>query len=229
MKEPKRKTAASRKAPAKAAPAAKKASAPARGGRRAAQPQPETADTARKRPGGRSERNRKFVTAAVLTLLREGNLDFELQEVAALSGVHRTTIFRRWPDRAALMAEAMREHASRFSVDLSGNWQIDLRRIAFALRDFFADPVELAMNRMHVITTNESYRTELTKSWDSIIESLQETLTSAQKDGLIPAKADTNMVITILLTTLVAYQLMGPTPDDAFVERLVNQLIRSCV
>jgi len=226
MKEPKRKPAAGRKAPAKVS--AKKASAPARGGRRATQPPPEAADAARKRPGGRSERNRKLVTTAVLGLLREGNLDFELQEVAALSGVHRTTIFRRWPDRAALMAEAMREHASRFSVDLSGNWQIDLRRIAFALRDFFADPVELAMNRMHVITTNESYRTELAKSWDPIVESLQETLTSAQKDGLIPAKADTNMVITILLATLVAYQLMGPKPDDAFVERLVNQLIRSC-
>lgn len=229
MKELKRKSAPGQKVSSKSAPAVKKAGAPARGVRRPVQSPPEAPDSARKRPGGRSERNRKLVTTAVLGLLREGKLDFELQEVAALSGVHRTTIFRRWPDRAALMAEAMREHASRFSVDLSGNWQIDLRRIAFALRDFFADPVELAMNRMHVITTNESYRTELTKSWDPIIESLQETLTSAQKDGLIPAKVDTNMVITILLTTLVAYQLMGPTPDDAFVERLVNQLIRSCV
>ena len=47
------------------------------------------------RPGGRTEKNRQAVAAAVLQLIKEGRLDFESQEVAALAGVHRTTLFRR--------------------------------------------------------------------------------------------------------------------------------------
>ena len=55
------------------------------------------------RPGGRSERTRHAVTTATLELIKSGNLDFDIQEVARLAGVHRTTIHRRWPDRAALV------------------------------------------------------------------------------------------------------------------------------
>src|SRR4051794_29020752 len=94
------------------------------------------------RPGGRTEANRKAVAIAVLKMVAQGNLLFDAGDVADLSGVHRTTIRRRWPDRDALLAEAMAEHTSRFTVALSGDWPVVLRRIAFGLRDFMNDPVE---------------------------------------------------------------------------------------
>ncbi len=83
------------------------------------------------RSGGRTEANRQAVAQAALKLISEGRLLFDVQDIADISGVHRTTIRRRWPDRDALLAEAMAEHTSRLSVDLMGDWRRVLKRIAF--------------------------------------------------------------------------------------------------
>src|SRR5262245_20536485 len=101
----------------KSAPATKRRLSPPRGAQR---------------PGGRTEKIRRAVAQAVLTLIKKGKLDFRLQEVSRLAGVHRTTIYQRWPSRAALLIEALSEHTSHFDVKLSGNWRRDLKKIGVA-------------------------------------------------------------------------------------------------
>lgn len=81
------------------------------------------------RPGGRTERVRKAVADAVIELIEQEGIEFEIKAVAQLSGVGRATIFRRWPDRASLIGEALVEHVSHFEVTMTGNWEEDLRRI----------------------------------------------------------------------------------------------------
>lgn len=64
-------------------------------------------DRPRLRPGGRSERIREVVATECLNLWAEGNFDFSLADVAARSGVSRTTIYRWWPTTSDLMREAL--------------------------------------------------------------------------------------------------------------------------
>jgi AcrR family transcriptional regulator len=67
------------------------------------------------RPGGRSTRVRSGVLAAVLQELTEVGYDsLTVEAVAARSGVHRATIYRRWRDVGGLLADALR--ASREEV-----------------------------------------------------------------------------------------------------------------
>ena len=68
--------------------------------------------------------------------MREG-IGFEILSVAELSGVGRSTISRRWPDRASLIGEALTEHNSSFEISLTGEWKTDLRSIAAELQAFF--------------------------------------------------------------------------------------------
>ena len=67
------------------------------------------------RPGGRTARNRDLVLAAVASLLLEAGYDaLTVDAVAARSGIHRTTVYRRWRDTGGLLAdslEAAREQA----------------------------------------------------------------------------------------------------------------------
>ncbi len=183
----------------------------------------------RKRPGGRTERNRQQVAAAVLQLIGEGRLDFELQEVAALAGVHRSTLFRRWPDRSALIAEALAEHVSHLNIPCSGNWQEDLRHIAFGMRDFLSDPVETAMNRMLVTSNNEVFREQMFRHWAPIIAALHAPLVDAQWAGEIPADADPVALISMLISPIIVSAVFVRTPPtDAFVEMLVRQTILAC-
>src|SRR5512144_909234 len=62
---------------------------------------------ARRRPGGRSARVRASVLEAAFAVLREtGSEAFSIADVAARSGVHETSIYRRWGTKSALILEA---------------------------------------------------------------------------------------------------------------------------
>ena len=179
------------------------------------------------RPGGRTEANRKAVADAVLEMVAAGNLLFDAQDVAGRSGVHRTTIRRRWPDRDALLTEAMTEHTSRFTVDLSGDWQAVLRKIAFGLRDFMNDPVEDALNRVVAISASDQFTTLVQRHWRRILVDLAQPLVAAQARGRLARDVDIQMALATLSSTILSYGVYSRRPmEDALVERLVRQTIR---
>src|SRR5688500_1545527 len=60
------------------------------------------------RPGGRSARIRDQVVVAVGELLVEGGFDaVTIESVVERSGVHRSTVYRRWGSPAMLVAELL--------------------------------------------------------------------------------------------------------------------------
>ncbi|MGA5299307.1 TetR/AcrR family transcriptional regulator [Nucisporomicrobium flavum] len=60
------------------------------------------------RPGGRTARTRERVLDAVTSLLlEEGYEALTVDAVAARSGVHRTTVYRRWRDTGSLLADSL--------------------------------------------------------------------------------------------------------------------------
>ncbi|QKG24250.1 TetR/AcrR family transcriptional regulator [Actinomadura verrucosospora] len=68
--------------------------------------QPETPP--RRRPGGRTARVRAQVLDAVLAELGEHGYDgLTMEAVAARSGVHRATVYRRWGDVGGLLADVL--------------------------------------------------------------------------------------------------------------------------
>lgn len=71
----------------------------------AAQP---TSGSPVRRPGGRTARVRDRVLQAVTGILLDGGYDaLSVDTVAARSGVHRTTVYRRWRDTGGLLADAL--------------------------------------------------------------------------------------------------------------------------
>ncbi|RMI34729.1 TetR/AcrR family transcriptional regulator, partial [Streptomyces triticirhizae] len=69
---------------------------------------PPPRETPRRRPGGRSARVREQVHRAVREqLVAEGFDALTVDSVAARSGVHRTTVYRRWRDVGGLLADLL--------------------------------------------------------------------------------------------------------------------------
>lgn len=67
-----------------------------------------------KRPGGRTARVRAQILAATVDLIaRDGITGFRYEEVAERAGVHKTSVYRNWPDRDELAVEAMSQYAHR--------------------------------------------------------------------------------------------------------------------
>ena len=86
----------------------------------------------RRRPGGRSARVRSAALDAAIEHLGEGGYaGLTLEKVARRAGVHKTTLYRRWGTREALVLEAMLEHArERVPVPDTGSLRGDLLELA---------------------------------------------------------------------------------------------------
>ena len=81
----------------------------------------------------RYERSRAAVHDAVCSVLvADGISGLTADRLADESGVSRSTIYRNWPDMAALACEVFDELMHREPVDVSGDW-------ATALHDYLAD------------------------------------------------------------------------------------------
>ena len=66
-------------------------------------------DAVRRRPGGRTARvTRAILDAAVEEVMAAGYDGFTFDGVAERAGVHRTSVYRRWPDKTALLVDALR-------------------------------------------------------------------------------------------------------------------------
>lgn len=185
--------------------------------------------TAAARAGGRSEATRQRVAQAVLHFLGEGRFDFELQEVARMAGIHRTTLFRRWPDRDALVADALAEHVSGFSMEWTGDWQEDLRRIAHAMRDFLQNPVEKALNRIQATSRNREFREQMLRYWTPIVRALEAPIAEARDRGEISAEVDPAHVVWGLISPIIVTATFMQAPaTDEFLNGIVDQTIRAC-
>ncbi|GAA2618869.1 TetR/AcrR family transcriptional regulator [Streptomyces tubercidicus] len=95
-----------------------------------------------RRPGGRTARTRAAVRDAVLAGLSEhGYPGLTVEYVAAHSGVHKTTLYRRWKDVEGLVADALDLAGEDSWVPPdTGSLEGDLRALAQEVVASFTDP-----------------------------------------------------------------------------------------
>jgi AcrR family transcriptional regulator len=105
------------------------------------------AGPARARPPGRGPKVRTAVLAATLSELTEkGYTALTVDNVAQRSGVHKTTIYRRWKDRESLVADAVADLATtNVPFPDTGDIDADLRQLARSRVRFLNSPVGKAV------------------------------------------------------------------------------------
>ncbi|GGP02287.1 TetR/AcrR family transcriptional regulator [Nonomuraea glycinis] len=95
-----------------------------------------------KRPGGRSARVRDAVRRATLAELSEhGMRGLTVENVAERSGVHKTTVYRRWGSVEGLIADALEmAQEEPWPIPDTGTIEEDLRGVARLVQSGFDDP-----------------------------------------------------------------------------------------
>ncbi|MET9293526.1 TetR/AcrR family transcriptional regulator C-terminal ligand-binding domain-containing protein [Streptomyces sp. NPDC003077] len=95
-----------------------------------------------RRPGGRTARTRAAVRDAVLTgLVEYGYPGLTIEYVAEHSGVHKTTLYRRWGDLEGLVADALvLAGEDGWTPPDTGSLEGDLRSLAREVVQSFTDP-----------------------------------------------------------------------------------------
>nr|WP_058047277.1 TetR-like C-terminal domain-containing protein [Streptomyces roseifaciens] len=107
-----------------------------------ASPSPPSSAPGTVRPGGRTARTRAAVRDAVLAgLVEYGYPGLTVEYVAEQSGVHKTTLYRRWGGVEGLVADALDlAGEDAWTPPDTGTLRGDLHALAQEVVDTFADP-----------------------------------------------------------------------------------------
>ncbi|WP_051855174.1 TetR/AcrR family transcriptional regulator [Streptomyces sp. NRRL B-1347] len=112
------------------------------------------------RPGGRTARTRAAVRDAVLSGLGDhGYPGLTIEYVAEHSGVHKTTLYRRWGGLEGLVADALdMAGEDTWTPPDTGTLEGDLRALAREVVDAFDDPSKAAAPTAFIAAAFQSPR-----------------------------------------------------------------------
>ena len=193
---------------------------------------PTAASPRRGRPRSRAA-NRAILTATLELLVERGFEGLTIEDVAARAGVAKTTLYRRWPSKSALVVAALAERQAEVAplVD-SGDARRDFLAIVRAMQDprarvfaeriglrlmtaAEADPALFAALREHLMRTRIGPATEMVRQ--------------AQARGELRADVDPWLMLELLAGAvwfhLEVTSRLRPTPPD-YPERLIELLWR---
>ncbi|MGL4174117.1 MAG: TetR/AcrR family transcriptional regulator [Actinomycetota bacterium] len=145
------------------------------------------------RPGGRAARVKAAVLSAVLELLAESGLaGVSIEAVSARAGVHKTTIYRRWPARVDLIRDALRERlAATLVVPDSGDIEADLITLTRSVVTLLSSPLESAVTRALVAAMPHDDITGLARDyWNHRLRMITPRIQEAIACGQLPAETD---------------------------------------
>jgi AcrR family transcriptional regulator len=180
------------------------------------------------RPGGRSARTRTAVLGATVDLLAEvGYEDLTFDAVAQRAGVHKTTVYRRWPTKPDLVADAARERSGQLvEVPDTGSLLGDLTALARAVVANIASDVGNAMTKTLVAAaaTSPSVAEVTHAFWDERLHLSGVIVERAIARGELPSGTSSNIVIESLVGPLYMRLLLTGEPIDG---EVVDQVARA--
>ena len=178
------------------------------------------------RPGGRAERVRSSVLQAAVDLLTEvGYEKMSVEDVAARAGVHKTTVYRRWPTKAELTADAASlNSAEAVPIPDTGSVAGDLRLLA---REVVANiGTEGGARRSRSIAaaaaTSDELVTAMHGFWAHRLALSAQVIDRAIERGELPPSTDANLVIETVIGPLWIRLLLTGEP---ITEELADQVV----
>ncbi len=181
------------------------------------------------RTGGRSERVVAAVLGAAMAELGAvGYVALRLEDVAARAGVAKTTVYRRWPTKAALITAALDE-LGRYDDPLpdTGTLRGDILAVLEDAMSRVGTPEGLAIARM--VTTERGV-----PEVDALVRQLKDKsrnhrakiVLRAQERGQLPADADPHLILDCVFGVVFARLIrFGEKTDRPTCERLIDLVV----
>src|SRR5215469_16172485 len=181
----------------------------------------------RSRPGGRSARVRASVLQSAFDLVvRKGVEGLSIAEVAAQSGVHATSIYRRWGTKDALVRDACLHQADvALPIPDTGALRSDLVALLDRLVAWMTSrqgQVLLALSASqhpHVVSARRNH-------WRRRFDLIRPVFEKAKSRGEFPRQADPiefleTLIAPLYLRALTTAERIEDWPREAMLDRLL--------
>lgn len=177
----------------------------------------------------RVERSRRVILEAVLAELGEvGYGPMTIEGVAARAGVGKSTIYRHWPGKLALVEDAFRTLKAEALVPTEGTFRERLTDFLTQVADLVAESTYSAC--MPALIDAAERDPKVREFHNRFSAERRGTLVSLLRNGVdsgdLPASTDTELLADALVGPIVMRRLMMGAPcDPELIPRLVEQLL----
>jgi AcrR family transcriptional regulator len=181
------------------------------------------------RAGGRSARVvAEVLRATAEELARVGYAALRMEDVARLAGVNKTTVYRRWPTKMALVSEAMRrEREQRGVAPDTGSLREDLRIMLQALAEQGRSPLARAwmseLSNPEVRAIMRASRQHVESQWVAVIA-------RGMARGELPPDSSPLFLVEVVVGPVVGRLVRGEElPTDEFCARVIDIVLAGAV
>ena len=185
------------------------------------------------RPPGRGQRFRSAVLVAALEELADrGYAALTVESVARRAGVHKTSVYRHWTDRAGLVLDALTTNvAAGLAIPDTGNVETDLREFARGLVTWLTSRLGKAV--VQATVSDASRVPEIAdlqrRFYAERLQHDEVMIRRAIGRGEIPADTDPAEVIKALVSPLYLRLLITAEPLDASTADRATELALAAV
>ena len=176
----------------------------------------------------RGEHVRRTVLAAAFDELTQNGLTrATVAGVARRSGVHETTIYRRWASREKLFVEAMlARSADAIPVPDTGSTRDDLLAIVHAVIAYVTTPAGHAALQAAALPLDDSLTQARAAFWSGRLDALLPVVQRGIARGDLRADTDSRLLLETLVAPLHNRLLLTVEPvDTELSERLVDLVV----
>jgi AcrR family transcriptional regulator len=172
-----------------------------------------------------------ILRAALKEFAETGYSGFRMESVAALAGVGRSTVYRHWPNKAALIADALetlntQPDPARELVDGTARERVvlTLTHLAEVLGD---SPLSASVPALvHAAETEPAVRDFHHTYAARRRQRLTDTIAAGVQRGEFPSRIDPDAASVALAGAMFYRRLMTPdAPDADFIRRLVDSVL----
>jgi len=182
-----------------------------------------------KRPGGRTKRTSEAVFDAALTILAgDGYSGLTVEALADYSGVHKTTIYRRWGSADSVFAEVVTAIAEReVPVSVSDDSMKDLNDLARSVVANLEGPVGRAVAAASLgRPDDDNFVLLVHRFWEKRISEASVIVIKGKEGGRVDRTLDPSAVIEEIVAQLwfrVMVLRADVTDDD--ISGIVNRAV----
>ncbi|GAA2070187.1 TetR/AcrR family transcriptional regulator [Streptomyces albiaxialis] len=182
----------------------------------------------RRRPGGRTARVREKTLRATLELVARHGVDgFRYEQVAELAGVHKTSVYRNWPDRDRLVSEALLQVGEREApVEDTGDLRRDLAQLLVAHSASLLTPTGVALQHaLQPGAVNEAVKGVLDAYYTERVTAVQERVEKASGEDRLPG-VDAAFLLQLISGPVHFHRFRTGSPlPRAEAERIVDVVL----